>query len=44
MCLGENEIEAGDKETDTQIELVIASMQRFLKRRAEYTQAAKDLH
>lgn len=44
MCLGENEIEAGDKDTDTQIELVIASIQRFLNLRAEYTQAAKDLH
>lgn len=44
MCLGENEIEAGDKETDAQIELVIASMQRFLNLSAEYTQAAKDLH
>lgn len=44
MCLGENEIEAGDKETDTQIELVIDSMQHFLNLRAQYTQAAKDLH
>lgn len=31
MCLGENEMEAGDKETDTQIELVIASNAAFSK-------------